>query len=119
MSVHILGTHNVVKFGPLRFWPERGIICCEDARDNSFVQLSVEEALMRTRGINDMIGRSSDDHEYADEIEQHQRFVEDMVEIIREAKEQGMPSDPSASRDLARRQPKSLRIEHKLGDMEL
>lgn len=112
---YLLGRTNVVVFGPLRFWPERGIVCCEDGRDNSFVQLSIKEALLRTKGINDMLGRSSDCGGYEDERVYHQRFVEEMMDIIRIAKEQGSPDDPSACRDLARRRPKAIRITHTLG----
>ena len=80
----------------------------EDARDNSYEALSVKEALLRVEGINDMIGNSSDDGEYQDEIDKHTCFVEQMVTVCEKAKEQGMPSDESARKDLKRRQPTSV-----------
>jgi len=109
MAIHLLGSgHSMVYHGPLRLWAEDGLVKIEDSRDNSYEALSVKEALLRVQAINDMIGNSSEEGEYASEIARLQKFVEQMVELIKRAKEQGMPSDPSARRERIRRRPSSI-----------
>lgn len=110
MSVHILGQSSVVIHGPLRIWPERGLICIEDARDNSFVQLSVRDALLRVRAINDSLKQSKRLEMKEADRQRNQAFIEAMTPIIKKAQEQGSPDDPSAVRDLTRRLPKSVRV---------
>jgi len=101
----------VCKFGNLIIWPERGLIHIEDTRDGRYDVISVRTALERINAISDMLSNSRRElKEYnvmtLQEYDRHLRFVEEMIEICRIAKEQGMPDDPSARRDLLRRRPK-------------
>lgn len=101
MSVPLIGgEHGVVFFGPrsdpkcLRYWAERGMIHCEDSRDNSYETLGVREFLLRVKSINDMLGNSTKDLEgfaHTDEIQRQQNFVEEAAELAKKAQEQGMP----------------------------
>lgn len=102
--VHLLGQdHNVVYFGPrsnpkaVRWWAERGQLHWEDERDNSYASVGIKEFLERLKGINDMIsnGKKKDNEGFmhSDEVERHQRFIEEALELVRLAKEQGDPDD--------------------------
>lgn len=115
----LLGTSNsfdsgVVHHGPLRIWAERGLIHVEDSRDNDYRTFSVATVLRRMRGISEMLGNSTDRDKYTESQfdrawrERNQTMIEEMIEVIRRAKEQGMPSDPTAVRDLVRRAPKTI-----------
>jgi hypothetical protein len=106
------GMHDLVRFGSLRIWPERGRICIEDANTNSYENISVKEALERMHALSDMVsnsvGRVKGASKYFPALEKHQDFLDEMVIVIRKAKEQGMPEDPRARREMARRQPTTL-----------
>jgi len=105
---------DVVRFGPLRFWAERGLVHVEDATDNSYEVMSVRTFLSRARGLSDMIGNStqremhSEDRYDQMERTRHLTFLEGAANLARKAQIQGMPSDPSARRELVRRRPKSV-----------
>ncbi len=115
-GAHVLNADDVVRFGHLRMWAERGLIHTEDSRDNSYKVQSVRATLHRMRAIQDMIKNSSeasrDKHSYDQfdgaAIKYHQDMIDAMVLVVEKAKAQGMPSDPSARRDLARRAPKTV-----------
>ncbi len=111
---HVLGEDDVVRFGQLRFWAERGLIHCEDGRTNGYESMSVRTFLHRARALSDMLGNSStremnteDQFDQANRL-RHLRFMERCAMIATKAQEQGMPSDPTASRDLVRRLPKTI-----------
>ena len=101
MAILLGQQHNVVFFGPrsnpkaVRWWAERGQLHWEDSRDNSYAAVGIKEFLERLRGINDMIsnGKRKDNEGFmhADEIKRHQDFIEEAIELVRIAKEQGDP----------------------------
>lgn len=104
MSLTLIGTGKpgVIRFGPrdnpdcLRYWAERGLIHCEDARDNSYETLTVRDFLLRVKSINDMLGNSkavlaSEGFAHVDEIERQQRFVEESADLAERAKAQQAP----------------------------
>lgn len=103
--------HNCVVFGGLYFWPERGLIHCEDSRTNGYKSMSVRDAIERTRAVSEMCARSRsagkkyfmDPHT----MEVHQRFVEQMINICNIARSQGEPHDEAAARELRDRRPKT------------
>lgn len=112
----LLGTDNgVVFFGTrtnpnaVRWWAERGQLHWEDSRTNAYGVVSLREFLLRLQGINDMIsnGRSKDNEGFmhADEVERHMRFIEQALELVRKAKEQGAPDDPVARKHKAMSMP--------------
>lgn len=110
--------NDVVRFGHLRMWAERGLIHIEDAKDNSYVVVSVRTMLHRMRGIQDMLKnsktgtRQAHSHDQLDRswVEENQNMLDAMVEVVRKAQIQGMPTDASARRDLVRRRPKSILV---------
>lgn len=113
MSVLFLGEHDCTKFRHLRLWAERGLVHIEDSRDGSYETISVRAALQRMKGIQDMLINTRNDPGTrhlirSDDFLEQQRFVEDMIEVCRKAKEQGMPYDASARRDQVRRRPKTF-----------
>ena len=108
----LLGTNNgVVFFGPrtnpkaVRWWAERGQLHWEDSRDNNYGVVSIREFLLRLQGINDMMsnGRSKDNEGFMhqDELERHMRFIEQALDLVHKAREQGAPDDPVAQRHKA------------------
>ena len=116
MAVHILGQTDVAKYEYLRVWAERGLIHMEDSRDNSFETISVTEALIRARALNDMrpgldgTESKAERHAVYEQREKIQLFVEHLLTIVRKAQEQGMPDDPSARQSLKAKRPKSILI---------
>ena len=119
MSFLIGGQHNVVFFGPRsnpkcqRWWADHGLIHVEDSRDNTYDTLGVREFLHRLNAINDMVGNSkatmaSEGFAHQDEIERQQRFIEDAVELVRLAKEQGEPGNPDAVKSVNSRRPATI-----------
>jgi hypothetical protein len=112
----ILNGTEVVKFEHIRMWAERGIIHIEDTRDNAYKVIGVREALLRMRAISDMIAnsrpsqRQKHSHDRFDRklIDDNQNMLDAMIVVVEKAKEQGMPHDPTARRDLARRRPKTF-----------
>lgn len=108
---------EVVKFGKLRMWAERGLIHIEDGGNGGHYQVvAVRVMLQRMRAIQDIITNSkptgrqahSEDQFDREWIAKNQGMLEAMVEVVRRAQAQGMPSDPSAVRDLVRRRPKTV-----------
>lgn len=109
------GNHMVCTFGTLRIWAERGLIHIEDAKDNSYTVVAVRTALRRMQAISDMLrnSRASMIHDkamYADEFDRQMQMLDQMTEVCKKAQVQGMPSDPTARRDLKRRLPKTVTV---------
>jgi hypothetical protein len=85
----------------------------EDSRDNTYDTLGVREFLHRLNAINDMVGNSkatmaSEGFAHQDEIERQQRFIEEAVELVKRAKEQGEPSNPDAVKSAKSRRPVTI-----------
>jgi hypothetical protein len=123
MAMRYLGTgvsadsaqNNCVRFGHLLIWPERGLIRVLDERTGEKETITVHTTGQRLRGLSDMVKNSRRKREkgsfdqFDDQnIDRIQRMIEDVIETCSKAKVQGMPSDPSARRDLARRLPKTF-----------
>lgn len=115
MAIHII-THGkgVVRCGPLRFWAERGLIHCEDSRDNSYEVIKVRDMLLRLNAHNEMrpgIDGTEDPitKKWVYEFRSHiQTMIEQMLELCRKAQEQGMPDDPTARNSLKARRPSTV-----------
>lgn len=114
---HAVTGNEVVRFGNLRMWAERGLIHIEDGKNGGeYKVVSVRVMLQRMRAIQDIItnskptDRKKHSHDQLDRkwLEENQGMLEAMVEVVRRAQAQGMPSDPSARRDLVRRRPKTV-----------
>ena len=114
----LLGNHDVVYFGPrsnpkaVRWWADRGLLHWEDSRDNSYGPVGLREFLLRLKGINDMIANGNrKDNEgfmHVDEIERHQRFIEDALRLAAKAKEQGDPGDVRVRKQKAQERPRTV-----------
>lgn len=113
-----LGDADVVIHDNIKMWAERGLIHIEDDRDNSYKVVGVREMLYRLKAVQDMLKNSkpsqrvkhSHDRFDRDLIDKTQKTIDQMVEVIRKAQEQGTPHDASARRDLARRRPKTFAV---------
>lgn len=106
----ILGQTGVFNWGPLKIWPERGLICFEDARDNSYKTMSIRQALEHVQGLSDLARKSQDAQEYYDDVVELQKAVQRIVEIIRMGQIQGSPDDKTAVADHKRRRKTVVRI---------
>jgi hypothetical protein len=93
--MYLLGGHKVAVLDDCRFWAERGLIHCEDGRNNSYKTISVRDFLERIQALNEMLGKSTDQGALYDRRQYLQGFVGDAVEVVRRAREQGMPTDPT------------------------
>lgn len=91
------------RFRDLLFWAQSGMICIQDERydakdPESFEVVMVREMLFRVRAVNADIHRIK----YADEREEHHKFVENMIKCCKEAQTQGRPDDPKAVASMLR-----------------
>jgi hypothetical protein len=112
-GVHFIGCADITNYGHLKFWAERGLIRIEDTRDGGYQIITVRTFLHRLQALNDMLGNGRADVEgFADRnmVQELRRVIDEGVALCQKAQEQGMPSDPSACRDLRRRQPKTVCI---------
>lgn len=111
-GAHVLGQADVVNFGNLKFWSERGLIHIEDTRDGAYESISVRVALQRTKAINDMLSnrreKGTEDQFDQEQRQRHRDMVDGLVELCSRAQIQGMPTDASACRDLVRRSKKTI-----------
>ena len=112
---NVLRGDDVVRFGPLRMWAERGLVHIEDSRDNSYDTVSVRVCLQRMRALSDMLGNKTVDRQKnsTDQFDgefrrRNTEMLEAMTEVCRRAQIQGMPDDASARRDLVRRRAKTV-----------
>lgn len=124
MSITFIGQHavvspqDVVRFGPLRVWAERGLIHIEDERTGGGYKVhTVKTALRRIKAVSDMLGNSVRMRQKygVDELDQlewnrQMKAVEGIVALASKAQAQGMPSDPTAVRDAHRRLPKTIGV---------
>jgi len=111
----IEGDHGVVKqfplFGrgePLYLWAENGLVCWEFAKTNGYGSMDWREAAKRVLALSQMVTNSTEEGHYSDEANRLKKFVCDMENVIRTAKEQGGPNDDGAAADRRRRRAKSV-----------
>lgn len=109
---HIFGNSGVVQSPNLRVWAERGLVHYEDARTGYYDSMSVRTCLERISALSDMLGNSvrqaGGAMPYYDQWLAWRNFVDDVFEVCKRAREQGMPTDKSAVRDKIRRLPKTV-----------
>jgi len=108
---------DMAEFQNYRWWAERGMIHWEHKNTGDYGTVPIRICLQRLRALNDMVQNSIlDSHEsgkkfmYGDEIQVHQKYIDDMVLLCKKAQVQGSPDDPSASRDLKRRRRKTVQV---------
>lgn len=84
---------------PLYLWAENGLVRWEYAETNGYGTMAWDDAAHRVLALSEMITRSGEDGDYADERIALQRFVAAMENVIRKAKDQGSPFNPDAGKD--------------------
>jgi len=104
---------NMAYFGSTKFWADKGIIHCEDAISNTYCTMSIDEALRRVDAVKQIIGTSSNPGVEIDlcERESMMRSVEQMLNVVRRAKEQGGgPTNPEMIKDQEARRKKMFLV---------
>lgn len=99
-----------------RWWAEAGLIRFEDCVTGHYGTMTVRDALLRLRAVNDMVGaskRNGSYTKYASELQEYQSFVDGMIQLCEKARAQGMPDDEDHMRQMgeevkARRQSRLL-----------
>ncbi len=111
--VYILGKRAsggpvTAKLGYLRFWAERGLVRCVDERDGSYKILSVRDVLERANALSEMLKREPREGftRWAEVRHKIISFLEEIVPVCREAREQGEPTSPSGRKAALSRRPK-------------
>ena len=113
--VYILGQGNVARLGFGRVWAERGLVHWED-EIGGYKIMSVYDALTRLKALSDArpkIQGTEDKLQRAwikTERDRFQRFVEEVLPVIRQAQEQGMPEDLSARASIEASRPKTVGV---------
>lgn len=102
--MNLEGTHY--KFRKLEFWAERGLINIVDERlppehHRFHMVISRREFLRRLQAFSDELRRRH--FKYEDERNQYIRLLEEGVQVAREAKNQGEPTNPDAISEMVRR----------------
>jgi hypothetical protein len=100
---------NMAYFGSSKFWADKGIIHCEDAISNTYCTMSIDEALERVVAVKQIIGTSSNPGVEVDHCERDSmmRSVEQMLNVIKRAQEQGGgPGNPEMVKDMEARRKK-------------
>jgi hypothetical protein len=98
-QLFIGGTYVLARIGTVRFWAERGLVHWEDAKDNSYGSISARDAFERIVALRVMLDKPSEDKDiprFRDYRNETQTYIEDMLKVIRLAREQGTPTDPTA-----------------------
>jgi hypothetical protein len=110
VGVYLLGMNsNMAYFGSSKFWADKGIIHCEDAISNTYCTMSIDEALRRVDAVRNLIGTTSNPGVEIDlcERESMMRSVEQMLNVIRRAQDQGGgPENPQMVSDMEARRKK-------------
>lgn len=113
------GRARTVRFGTLRLWADRGLIHIEDEVTNTYDAVPVKEALLRVQALQDMcrntLMEAREKRETKEVVDRYfralndnQKIIEQIVQLCHQAREQGLPTDDGARRELARRRPTSL-----------
>ena len=90
----------------IRYWAERGLIHAswfDDAMQvEQYEAFTVRTILERLQAVNDMVknSRASDPNYLPGEMDKLQRYVEEMLELVRIAREQGTPDAPDKGKSL-------------------
>jgi hypothetical protein len=115
VTIPTIGGSEIVHWQGYRWWAERGMIHWENKENGDYGSQSVRITLARLRGVNDMVKNSLEDLSssgqklfYHDEVEGHQRYIDQMVELVTQAQNQGQPTDKNSGKDAARRRKKTV-----------
>jgi hypothetical protein len=76
---------------PTRFWAEHGLVNWIDECSGTTGAMGWREAADRVLGLSEMVFKSHETGHYTEETRKLQRFISEMEEVIRKAKEQKDP----------------------------
>lgn len=116
---YFAGNHNVVNLGnKIKVWAEHGLVHVEDMQTGHYEAMHWKVAAERVAAIHDFNGKrirsgskkNAPESQFLPHLERDLTFVERVVEVIRQAKEQGSYDDPSMVKDRIRRLPISIRV---------
>lgn len=99
---------------PVTYWAENGLVKYIDERPDlaeheKYGAMSWQTAAKRVLGVSAMVINSSETPGWAHERRMLQKFISEMEEVLRQAKEQGGPFDGDTTlRDRARRRRKTV-----------
>lgn len=114
MTVIIGGSQEralVARLQGTTWWAETGWVHCMHPEEGHS-QMRVRDCLQRARALSEMLGNSTEKDliRYSDLRKELTTFLEDIVEVCQQAREQGEYDDPSMNRDKARRKPLSIAV---------
>lgn len=111
----VLEPTDVVRFGPLRIWTERGLIHIEDSRDNSYKTVTTRDELFRLQAVNDMLANSRRQKGSEDQFDETncariRKALEAVIIVCQKARQHGDPFDAAReqNKNLRRRTPRTL-----------
>lgn len=94
-GIVLLGTEHdrVVNFRNQRWWADKGLICLENKDTGDFTSMTVRTCLQRMNALSEMVGnskkRTAGNAPHL--IQEHQDFLDRMVELCQQAQQQGRP----------------------------
>lgn len=118
MTTIIGGSHEKARVAKLKntiWWAEDGWIHCQHPTEGH-TQMRVKDCLLRAQALSEMLGKSAqkDLIKYDDLRKEIQNFLDDVVEVCKQAREQGEYDDPSMARDKKRRKAVSVPVAFQL-----
>lgn len=117
---HLMGQHNVVNLGnKLRMWAENGLVHVEDKNTGYYESMHWRVAAERAAAVSDFNGkrlkngskRNMPESRFMPFLARDLDFCEKIVDVIRQAREQGAFDDPTMMRDRIRRLPVSVSMQ--------
>jgi len=102
---------KVAKLNNTLFWAERGLIRAEDEKTGRYEIIGVRSFLIRAKALSEMNMNSSSRRDSGPDRQMREiinDFLSDVTVVVKQAQEQGMPSDASARRDLVRRRVRTV-----------
>jgi len=74
--------------GPVCYWAENGNVRWRDTNDGSTGSMSPQEAAVRAHAVVQMMSRSGEDGHYPSEMALQASFLDQMAQVIHEARVQ-------------------------------
>lgn len=107
---------KVAHLGETTFWASNGRINVQHPKEGHKT-ITIKEALERAKWVGEVIRNSSQKElvKYADTRERIQKFLDDIVDVCKQAQLQGEYTDESMMRDKIRRRPKSIAVPASFG----
>ncbi len=84
----------------IKYWADGGLVHMENQVTGEYLTMTVFKAALHLKGINDMVGnsRSGKGWNTPGEMMAYRNFVDQMIELMQKARQQGMPDDVNHAR---------------------